>query len=157
MTNYNCCTLFSTSISYLYLNAITPIPCLSSSKPILQSLTTDLKIPISRPPSSNLLTLKLLSPDHQTLSPKLYPLSRYSSVLTSGAWRKSGAFLEKRAAPQRARSARLAALPKTGAIFSARCADGEFSFLVLFLLLVQKKKEQVTFEMKNEEWKMKSE
>ncbi|MBQ9883518.1 MAG: hypothetical protein IJM43_03590 [Bacteroidaceae bacterium] len=59
--------------------------------------------------------------------------------------------MEERAAPQRARSARLAALPKTGAIFSARCADGEFSFLVLFLLLGQKKKEQVTFEMKNEE------
>ena len=49
----------------------------------------------------------------------------WDSVLTSGAWRKSGAFLEERAAPQNLRRRCLAALPKTGAIFSGRCADGE--------------------------------
>ncbi|MBQ9884926.1 MAG: hypothetical protein IJM43_10865 [Bacteroidaceae bacterium] len=39
---------------------------------------------------------------------------------------------------------------KMRAILSGKNAVGEFSFLVLFLLLGQKKKEQVTFEMNNE-------
>ena len=50
------------------------------------------------------------------------------SVLTSEAYRKSGAFSEKRGAPQNLRRRCLAPLPKTWVIFSGRCADGGASF-----------------------------